>query len=90
MSALSDVGDSVYDLVRYAVNPTKIPKINPESTNELSVAEKFAEMEAKFEIYRSTLSELKVEFMKAADKISSVEKECQAHGSVLKRTCRQR
>ncbi len=45
--------------------------MNPESANELSVAEKLAEMEAKFEIYCSTLSELKVESMKAADKISS-------------------
>ncbi len=59
--ALNVVGDSVYDLVCYAVNPTKIPKMNPESANELSVAEKLAEMEAKFEIYHSILSELKVE-----------------------------
>ncbi len=41
-------------------------------------------MEAKFEIYDSPLSELKVKSMKAADKISSVENECQAHGSILK------
>ncbi len=84
VSALNGVGDSVYDLVSYAVNPTKIPKMNPESANEESVAEQLAEMEAKFKIYRSTLSELKVESIKAADKIASVEKECQAHGSVLK------
>ncbi len=39
VSALNVIGDSVYELVCYAVNPTNIPKMNPESANELSVAE---------------------------------------------------
>ncbi len=35
--------------------------MNTESANELSVAEELSQMEVMFEIYHTTLSELKVE-----------------------------
>ncbi len=39
--ALNVVRDSIYELVHYAVNPTQIPNMNPESANELSLAERW-------------------------------------------------
>ena len=53
----------------------KIPKVQPESFNDLSIAEKVAELEAKFALYDKTLCNVKTEITKHDSRLSEVESE---------------
>ena len=58
---LSDNGTNV---VCCAGNWKRIPKVNPEAVPQVSIAEKLAQMEAKFKLYDSSLSEIRTESIK--------------------------
>ena len=60
IDALSDIDEhGEVELVCAAVRWAKIPKIDPESISDVSVAEKLVQLEAKFSILESSLSEIK-------------------------------
>ena len=48
-------------MICLALSWSKLPKVAPESVTDLSLAEKVAEMEARFKIYDDTLSEIKAQ-----------------------------
>ena len=60
IDCLFDIDEHV-DVICLALSWSKLPKVAPESVTDLSLAEKVAEMEAKFKIYDDTLSEIKAQ-----------------------------
>ncbi len=59
IDVLHDLEENEIDVICYAVNWHRVPKVKPEAMSDLSVAEKLAEIEAKFKLYDNSLSELK-------------------------------
>ncbi len=83
IDALHDLEENEIDVISYAVNWHRVPKVKPEAISDLSVTEKLAEIEAKFMLYDNTLSEFKKESIKIEDRVTNVENDSGMHGNML-------
>ncbi len=80
IDALHDLEENEIDVICYAVNWHRIPKVKTEAISDLSVAKKLAEIEAKFKLYDNTLSEFKKHCLPA----QNVQRVWGQHTSILK------
>ncbi len=83
IKALEDLERNHIEIDFVAKNWDILPKYKPEESTNLSIAERMAELEAKFTTQSQTLSELKAQSLVTNDKVKTIRSDCDAHEQQL-------
>lgn len=87
LKALADLEDNSINVQCVTNVWNRVPKVSPEAVNELSLAEKLAEMEAKLSTFENNLTSIRSDMISDKEKsnreFTKLGEECKTHGELI-------